>query len=82
MCQSCDPGASLIEEKYRTFCKDQITECQIYQVDYRANGAVQRLERDFPNIDHALTGEDRINKIRKINFCLLYIKELQRNCSE
>ena len=63
MCQSCDPGASLIEEKYRTFCKDQITECQIYQVDYRANGAVQRLERDFPNIDHALTGEERLNKI-------------------
>jgi len=56
VCESCNNGASLVEEKYRTYCKDQITECPIYETDYRTNGEAKRLERDFPNIDHALRG--------------------------
>ena len=56
VCESCDPGAVLIKEKYKTYCEDQITDCNIYDEDLRTSGKINRIERDFPNIDQVLKG--------------------------
>ena len=55
VCESCDEGAVLVREKYRTFCKNQITECDIYQQDKRASSTVERLKK-FPNYDLVTRG--------------------------
>ena len=50
VCQTCDPGAVLITEKHRTFCLDQVTECEV-----ATEGLKERL-REFPNYEQVTRG--------------------------
>ena len=55
VCESCDDGAVLVREKYRTFCKEQTTECDIYQQGLRDSSTVDRLKL-FPNYGKVTRG--------------------------
>ena len=61
VCESCNRGAVLVKEKYRTYCKAQITDCNIYDEDIRTSGKINRIEGNFPNIDQVLKGNLKTN---------------------
>ena len=55
ICKSCNPGAVLIQQKYRTFCKDQIAECDVFEQSIRHSATLKHLER-LPNYKQVTRG--------------------------
>ena len=60
VCESCNPGAALVKERFKVYCTDQVSQCNIYDENIRFSGKVERIAQDFPNVDQAMKGKKKL----------------------